>query len=64
MLYEVYGIKSSTFHRERNYPLEKNYFEYPVVKTHLLPSQLEPGDPEIKKVYLVRDGRDALVSMA
>jgi glycosyltransferase involved in cell wall biosynthesis len=64
VLYEVYGIKSSTFHRERNYPLEKNYFEYPVVKTHLLPSQLEPADPGIKKVYLVRDGRDALVSMA
>jgi glycosyltransferase involved in cell wall biosynthesis len=64
VLYEVYGIKSSTFHRERNYPLEKNYFEFPVVKTHLLPSQLQPDDPSIKKVYLVRDGRDALVSMA
>ncbi|MCB0568813.1 MAG: glycosyltransferase [Phaeodactylibacter sp.] len=64
VLYEVYGIASSTFHRESNYPLEENYFTYPVVKTHLLPGELSPDSPGIKKVYLVRDGRDALVSLA
>lgn len=64
VLFEVYGIASSTFHRESNYPLEENYFTYPVVKTHLLPGQLAPEGPAIRKVYLVRDGRDALVSLA
>jgi glycosyltransferase involved in cell wall biosynthesis len=64
VLYEVYGIASSTYHQEENYPLEPDYHRFPVVKTHLLPSQLQPADPRIKKVYLVREGRDALVSMA
>ena len=64
VLYEVYGLESSTFHMEPNYPVDEGYERYPVVKTHLLPSQLQPADPSIKKVYLVREGRDALVSMA
>jgi glycosyltransferase involved in cell wall biosynthesis len=64
VLYEVYGIESSTFHMEPNYPVDERYDQFPVVKTHLLPSQLKPGDPSIKKVYLVREGRDALVSIA
>jgi hypothetical protein len=64
VLHEVYGIKSSTYHRETRYPLDENYDKYPVVKTHLLPHQLVPDEPDIPAVYLVRDGRDALVSMA
>jgi glycosyltransferase involved in cell wall biosynthesis len=64
ILYQVYGLESSTFHREPNYPVDENYHLYPVVKTHLLPGELIPNDPNIKKVYLVRDGRDALVSIA
>lgn len=64
ILYEVYGLSSGEYHREEDHPLEKNYFEYPFVKTHLLPHQLEPSDPSIKSAYLVRDGRDALVSIA
>lgn len=64
VLYEVYGIPSSTWHMEDNYPLESDYDSYPVVKTHLLPSQLVPAHPDIPKVYIVREGRDALVSMA
>lgn len=64
VLYEVYGLESSTFHMEPNYPVDEGYEKYPVVKTHLLPGQLQPADPSIKKVYLVREGRDALVSMA
>jgi hypothetical protein len=42
----------------------REYFQAPVVKTHVLPHQLEPNDPSIPVVYLVRDGRDAVVSMA
>jgi glycosyltransferase involved in cell wall biosynthesis len=64
ILYQVYGLESSTFHREPNYPVDEGYESYPVVKTHLLPAELIPDDPNIKKVYLVRDGRDALVSIA
>jgi hypothetical protein len=61
VLYEVYGIESSEFKVGRRNP---NYYKYPVVKTHLLPHQLVPKDPDIPAVYIVRDGRDALVSIA
>jgi len=64
VLYEVYGIESSTFHKETTYPVDEDYDQYQVVKSHLLPGQLEPNDPTIKSVYIVRDGRDALVSIA
>jgi hypothetical protein len=64
VLYEVYGIESSTFHMEKSYPVDADYYKYPVVKTHLLPHQLVPDDPTTPAVYIVRDGRDAVVSMA
>jgi hypothetical protein len=63
-MYEAYGIQSSTYHHESEYPVEDGYADYPLVKTHLLPHELEPSDPGIPAVYLVRDGRDSLVSMA
>lgn len=44
VLHEVYGIESSSFHLESRYPLDPGYDKYPVVKTHLLPGQLVPGD--------------------
>lgn len=64
ILHKVYGIPSSTFHAEADRPLDREYGSFPVVKTHLLPHQLRPSDPAIPAVYLVRDGRDALVSIA
>ena len=64
ILYEVYGLESSTFHTETRYPVDKNYSDYPLVKTHLLPDQLIPKDQSIPAIYLVRDGRDALCSEA
>jgi len=64
ILYEVYGLESSTFHTELDIPLTKNYSDYPFVKTHLLPDQLIPKDSTIPAIYLVRDGRDALCSEA
>lgn len=64
VLHEVYGIASSTFHQETAYRVDADYDRYAVVKTHLLPQQLVPDDPAIPAVYLVRDGRDALVSIA
>jgi len=63
ILHEVYGIKSvaytGPFMEKGDYSPE----EYPVIKTHLLPDQL-PEDDKTPSIYLVRDGRDAIVSMA
>lgn len=64
ILYEVYGLSSSTFHRDADYPLDADYEKFPFVKTHLLPAELLPVDPSLKSVYLVRDGRDAMCSIA
>jgi len=63
ILFYCYGLKSSTLHDEPR-PLDEGYDKYAFVKTHLLPSQLTPSDPDLKAVYLVRDGRDAMVSIA
>jgi hypothetical protein len=63
VLHEVYGIKSvaykGPFMEKGDYSPE----EYPVIKTHLLPGEV-PEIDRIPAVYLVRDGRDAIVSMA
>ncbi len=64
ILYFVYGIESSTWHHEEAYPVDSNYDKYRFVKTHLVPSKLIPHDPSIPAIYLVRDGRDALLSIA
>jgi len=64
ILKEVYGISSSEFHILPNKNLDPNYQNFPLVKTHLLPHQLTPSDSSIPAIYIVRDGRDALVSIA
>ena len=64
ILYHVYGIPSSAFHRMMDLPLNSKYSTYPVVKTHVLPEHLDPSDDRIPAVYIVRDGRDAVVSLA
>lgn len=64
ILDEVYGLESSSFSVHDPEATTKNYQDYPVVKTHVLPDQLTPADADIPAVYLVRDGRDALVSLA
>ncbi len=64
VLQEVYGLRTSSFHEESGRPLDPDYADYPAVKTHLLPHQLRPRDPSIPAVYIVRDGRDCVVSMA
>lgn len=64
ILFEVYGLESSTFHLDHDYFLDENYLEFPFIKTHLLPRQLNPPDAQIPAVYIIRDGRDALVSIA
>ena len=64
ILYELYGITSSEYHFEANLTFDEDYASYTVVKTHLLPSNLLPNHRNAKSIYIVRDGRDAVVSMA
>ncbi len=64
VLMEVYGIESSTYHDETDYPLDADFHKYPIVKTHLRPSQLPHNLGDAPAIYLVRDGRDCAVSLA
>lgn len=64
VLHEVYGIESRVFRLTKLNKRNQRYVEFPLVKTHVLPHELNPVDKDIKAVYLVRDGRDAVVSMA
>lgn len=64
ILYDVYGIESSAFYIQDNNTLRcKDYYKYAVVKSHHLPSEV-PLTDDCKVIYLVRDGRDAMVSSA
>lgn len=62
ILVEVYHLESSSFFENIGKP--ENYTDYPFVKTHMRPHELLPISEKIQSVYLIRDGRDALVSMA
>lgn len=64
VLYEVYGIDSSTYHKDNKRKLDKDFSSFQVVKTHLLPSELPPKLSNHKSVYIIRDGRDSLISIA
>lgn len=64
VLYEVYGLTSSAYHHDPNRKLVEDYAEYPVVKTHLLPAQLPKRYANEPSVYIIRDGRDAVISLA
>lgn len=64
LLKEIYGLKSSEFHDIPGKKVKKNYQSYPIVKTHLFPGKLIPNDPLIPAIYIIRDGRDAVVSLA
>ncbi|MCF6288940.1 MAG: sulfotransferase domain-containing protein [Proteobacteria bacterium] len=70
LLQEVYGVKTwegygnespkkVIKHLENNNP-KANMF----IKTHDLPEHTEIPQSQLKTIYLVRDGRDAVVSMA
>src|SRR5262249_54086695 len=64
ILHEVYGIETAEYALHSRPYLQHDYTNYSVVKTHLLPDALVPNDPTIPAVYLIRDGRDAVVSLA
>ena len=64
VLFDVYGIESSEFHMETNKKVLHDFYSFPVVKTHVLPHNLPKDLQSMKSVYIIRDGRDALVSIA
>jgi len=63
VLYEVYGLESKTYHLQKHGP-DSGWQAAPIVKTHELPEDLPAELVNRKVVYLIRDGRDAIVSMA
>lgn len=60
VLYEVYGVSSGHFHPK----LGTKQGDHPLLKTHVLPDFLPPHYRELPSVYLIRDGRDCMVSLA
>ena len=65
ILYYVYGLESQALNLEKKQTIipTDNHGLGPIVKTHLLPHQvpIKEGDTV---VYLVRDGRDSVISRA
>lgn len=64
VLYYVYGIESSAHHLDPKLPLDDQYRNFAFVKTHELPGDLPPDLQDCPSVYLIRDGRDSMISMA
>ena len=64
ILYHVYGMESSVYHNLPGRKVPDNFSLSPFVKTHLLPGQLPENLQDAPAVYIVRDGRDAIVSEA
>lgn len=63
ILWEVYGLQSNAYPFERDF-FQKEWVDRPFCKTHLLPKELPREIRENPTVYLVRDGRDTVISMA
>ena len=64
ILFHVYGIESLTYHLQNKDELDRSALEKRTfVKTHLTPDQIPilEGD---QVIYLVRDGRDSVLSRA
>lgn len=64
LLFELYELPSSVYHLDPDRKLKEDWASFPVIKTHLLPDDLPAEMEGCSVVYLVRDGRDALVSIA
>lgn len=60
VLEECYGLHSSRYREGEGDP---GWEDAPFVKTHLLPRQLPAGAAQAS-IYLVRDGRDCVISLA
>ncbi len=63
ILKENYLLESSSYHLD-DYELRADFADFPFVKTHLLPHQLPNKYAQNKSIYILRDGRDCIVSLA
>jgi hypothetical protein len=67
---EVYGLKTWEGYGDESpkkvieHNTKNKISQYTFIKTHELPSKTEIPYNQLKSIYLVRDGRDAAVSMA
>ncbi len=59
LFYDVFNIESASYPPERNHIKDKNYL---VTKTHKLPCDIPSFRKEDFVIYLIRDGRDSIVS--
>lgn len=64
ILYHVFGKESSVYHKLPDRKVPEDFADYPFVKTHLLPNDLPDNYRDRPVVYILRDGRDAIVSEA
>jgi glycosyltransferase involved in cell wall biosynthesis len=65
IFFDVFGLESGTYDlSDVGIELEPGCFNYPVVKTHMRPGRLPAETHNHKAICLVRDGRDAMVSIA
>jgi glycosyltransferase involved in cell wall biosynthesis len=63
ILTTVYGLPSGFFHQDES-EATTDCFDQPFVKTHLLPHQLPNEYATVPAIYIVREGRAAIASMA
>lgn len=63
-LYEVYGEKSNEYIASSSIDFGPKTQPYRFTKTHNLPYELLQFGENFKSIYIVRDGRDALCSIA
>lgn len=65
ILYHVFGLESQALNLEEKLTITPidNHGLGPIVKTHLLPHQVSVKKKDVV-IYLVRDGRDSVVSRA
>ncbi len=64
ILDKVYGIESSEYSPKTSHLPEEELLKYSALKTHLQPNSIPANLLDHKVVYLMRDGRDSVVSLA
>ena len=64
VLHDCYAIDSAAFDTKIKYKKYSDFINYEIVKTHELYAALPIELQSIPKVYIIRDGRDAIISQA
>ncbi len=64
ILFDVYGLESATYHEHEDHVKDADWQKFPVIKTHLLPSEVPGLEASTPVIYIIRDGRDSMCSLA